>query len=61
MAYGRIGTRGKGKGPGKTTMAGSGKSGNLGRTTGGKKGGNPQSNFLRGKTINPGPGGTQRP
>lgn len=50
-----------GKGPSKTTMKGSGRSGNLGKSTSGKRGGNPQSDWMRGKTINAGPGGTQRP
>jgi len=51
----------RGKGPSKTSMSGGKSSGNLGKSTSGKRGGNPQSDFLRGKTTNPGPGGTQRP
>lgn len=60
MGIGSIGRRGSGKGPSKTSMVGSKGSKNLGKATSGKRGGNDQNDFLRGRTINPGPGGTQR-
>lgn len=64
MAYGKIGTRGTNKGPSKTTMTGSIKTGNLGRKAGMKTSGGPNKDaskaIARGR-VNPGPGGSARP
>lgn len=64
MATSKIGTRGPNKGPAKTSMAGSFKGGNLGRTT--KQSRNTGTNKdpvkgIQNARINPGPGGSQRP
>lgn len=60
----KIGRPGPKKGPAKTTMAGSIRTGNLGRTTGMKSNTGTNKDAVRGiqrARINPGGGGTQRP
>lgn len=59
----KIGKRGSGKGPGKTSMKGTYSSGNLGSKTSQKARGGPSHDAtaqIARTPINPGPGGTQR-
>lgn len=61
---GKIGTRGPKKGPAKTTMGGSIRTGNLGRSTTAKQSGGPNKDAFKAlgrRPLNPGRGGDQRP